>query len=362
MRTNTASRRGATIRSPTRAARRSTYATRKAARSGRRRPCPRPGRRTLRHAPWLRLQRVRAHRTRHHQPSSPARRSRSAGEVLHAEIEERFGTVAQTVGHRLRRMGARRPARENRDARRHGARCNRRAAGAQCVQHRVSGPCRLLRRRQPAAHAERRSHRVHRPQWFAAQAGRDVAAVPERTPRRRHGSMRRHSDPGRAGRRRITRSHLPPRCRHGSRGRHAARRALPAQRFGAGFVRRRAGTMAPAARRNHRALAGSRARRAQQRMAAVSGHRLQAVGAQRLLPIRRRIRLSRSIAGRDGAGARRRLAAARSDHPQRFAAVHRRRRAALVASAGRSRRAHAMLGRLPLASAGDGTLHRGDGG
>ena len=104
-------------------------------------------------------------------------------------------------------------AREDRDACRHRARWHRRAARAQCVQHRVPGSGRVLRRRQSAAHAERRPHRVHRPQLLAAPTGRDVAPDAERTPRRGDGSVRRDPDSGRARRRRIARFHLPARRR-----------------------------------------------------------------------------------------------------------------------------------------------------
>ena len=69
------------------------------------------------------------------------------------------------------------------------------------------------------------------------------------------------------------------------------------------------------------------------------------LGARRLLPGRRRLWLSRPAAGRDGAGVGRPGDAARADRAQRVAPVRRGRRAALVACAGRRRRAHALLGR-----------------
>ena len=89
--------------------------------------------------------------------------------------------------------------------------------------------------------------------------------------------------------------------------------------------------------------------------------RLPPVGAQRLLPVGRRVRFPRPVAGRDGAGARR-AARLRAQHLLLCAAppVRRRRRAALVASAVGPRRAHALLGRLPVAAARDLPLRQGD--
>ncbi len=83
---------------------------------------------------------------------------------------------------------------KDRHARRHGTRRNRRADGAQRLQHRVPEPRCILRRRQRTTHPERRPHRIHRAQFVAGKAGCDVAAIVERTPRRGHGPLRRHTD------------------------------------------------------------------------------------------------------------------------------------------------------------------------
>ncbi len=84
-----------------------------------------------------------------------------------------------------------------------------------------------------------------------------------------------------------------------------------------------------------------RLRRARQPLAAVSKHRLPAVGTRRLLPSWRGVRFSRPAAGCDGRRRPRAGAAAPADRAARRAPVRSRRRAALVAPAGRRWRAHA---------------------
>ena len=76
------------------------------------------------------------------------------------------------------------------------------------------------------------------------------------------------------------------------------------------------------------------------------------VGAQRLLPVGRRLRLPRPVAGHDGIGARRTPAYARPTTPVRGPPVPRRRCTALVASAVRPGRAHPLLRRLSVARPG----------
>ena len=91
------------------------------------------------------------------------------------------------------------------------------------------------------------------------------------------------------------------------------------------------------------------ARRAGQRLAALPDHRLPAVGAQRLLPVRRRVRLPRPAAGRDGAGARAARAAARAAAALRRAASSRR---ATCSTGGIRRRAAACARTSPTTTCG----------
>ncbi len=76
------------------------------------------------------------------------------------------------------------------------------------------------------------------------------------------------------------------------------------------------------------------------------------LGAKRILPVRWRLRLPRSVAGRDGAYPRQAASRARAPPPLRGPSVHRRRCSALVASAIGARRAYSLFGRLPLAASG----------
>ena len=115
-----------------------------------------------------------------------------------------------------------------------------------------------------------------------------------------------------------------------------------------------------AARRDHGAHARPALRRDGQPLAALPDDRLPALGARRLLPGRRRLRLSRPAAGRDGARLDRAGDAAPADRPRRLAPVRRRRRPALVARADRRRRAHPFLRRPALAALRLRPLRRDD--
>ena len=143
----------------------------------------------------------------------------------------------------------------------------------------------------------------------------------------------------RAGRRPGARDRLPARRRAAtSSDARELRPALPRHRRGAQRARRRAALLEAHARRGARDDARPGAQRAGQRLAR-STRRWRAAfwGAQRLLPVGRRVRLPRPAAGRDGA---RRTPSRGSlrEHLLRVrgAAVPRRRRAALVASAARA--------------------------
>ena len=85
----------------------------------------------------------------------------------------------------------------------------------------------------------------------------------------------------------------------------AADRASRTRRRGRGGARAGARVVGRHARRDPGAHAGRFVRRADEPLAAVSGGQLPALDARRLLPARRRVRLPRSAAGRDGAVASR---------------------------------------------------------
>src|SRR5579871_1633332 len=85
-------------------------------------------------------------------------------------------------------------------------------------------------------------------------------------------------------------------------------------------------------------------------MAALPDAELPRLGADGVLSIGRRVRVQRSIAGCDGPGAFGTRADAGTPVKGGRAAISRRRRATLVASAGGTRRANPFFGRLPVAS------------
>ena len=90
----------------------------------------------------------------------------------------------------------------------------------------------------------------------------------------------------------------------------------------------------------------------------VSDLELPALGPDGVLSIRRRLRIPRPVAGRDGAGACRTGPHPRASAPRRRASIPRRRRAALVASAGGPRRADAFFRRLSVVALRDLPLRR----
>ena len=307
-------------------------------------PTPLPGRGA---APYvtparLRLQRVRAQRGRHRHRAVRLRRARRAGQVRRCSscataragarrlsatgyVEWVLGDLRAKIAH----------ARGHRDRSR-----QRRAVRAQRLQHRVrraasrSSTCDDV-----DPHRHRRPHRVPRPQRHA------------RATRRR---MRARA----ALRARSARRSIPaPRCRSPFDLADGQEREIV---FTLGVGRDADDARAPgAALPRHRGAA----RAALEAVWQYWNRTLGAVqvetpdpalnvlangwllyqtlacrlwGAQRLLPVGRRLRLPRSAAGRDGAGPCRAAAAARAPAALRGAPVPRRRRAALVASARRA--------------------------
>ena len=174
----------------------------------------------LRQPARLRLQRVRAYRGRHPLGAVGLCRHGCAGQVLRAQGAQRLGSAAPAVRHRLRGMGAGRPAAEDGHAPDHRSRSlQRRPLRTQPLQQRVPRPGRLLRRGRRQPHQHLRPHRVHRPQRQPGASGGAGAHPPVRSGGQRARPLRR--DPGalRPGRGAGARDRLPA-----GPGGHAGRR------------------------------------------------------------------------------------------------------------------------------------------
>ena len=96
-----------------------------------------------------------------------------------------------------------------------------------------------------------------------------------------------------------------------------------------------------------------------ERLARLPDDHVPPVGAQRLVPVRGRVRVPGSTAGCDGARPRRSATGPAAPAPLCVTAVSGGRRAALVASAGWPRCPHTLLGRLPVAATGHVPLRDG---
>ena len=89
-----------------------------------------------------------------------------------------------------------------------------------------------------------------------------------------------------------------------------------------------------------------------QRLALIPNARMSSLGAERILPVRGRLRVPRPVAGRNGAYPHRAAPRARTPPPLRGPSVPGGRCPALVASSVRQGRAHTLFGRLPLVAVG----------
>ena len=164
----------------------------------------------------------------------------------------------------------------------------------------------------------------------------------------------------RAGRGSGARDRLQARGRTKCRRRRQPRATLPRHRRRASRAGRGTRALAAHARCRAGGNAGRVAQRTGQRLAAVPDGRVPPVGAERLLPVGRCVRLPRPAAGHDGARSRRTRIDARASAALRRSSVRGGRRPALVAPALGPGRAHPLLGRLSLAASGHGTLREGD--
>ncbi len=195
--------------------------------------------------------------------------------------------------------------------------------------------------------------------------GRSSSGATARWPGRRRSARPRLA--GRAGARTRSlrgtadrRSRSRPGSRARSRSSSARRATGPRAIVACGAVllarrgRRRARTRDAVLGRHAGHRAGAHARRlvrsAGQPLAAVPDAELPHLGALRAIPARRRVRVPRSAAGRHGAALRAPGSVPGAPAARGVAAVHRGRRAALVASAGRPRHPDAVLRRSAVAA------------
>ena len=310
----------------------------------------------------LRLQRVRALRSRHLLGDVHLRRHGRTGEVRGGEAAQPFGRVPATVAHRVLGAGARRVA--TRQSHAHRDREGSRQRGAlrpQPVLPRIARPGRLR--------AGERSR--DGPSPGTAPSSSDATA---RWPTRRPCAATRLSGRTGAGLDPCAAIQTEIELADGQEREivfvfGAADDADEARRLVAALRRpgRRAagtgsgvGTLEPRPGRGVRRDSRPRARRARQRLAGLPDPLLPALGPQRLLPVGRRLRLPRPIAGHDGSAPRDPVAHPRASAALRRAPVPRGRRAALVASARRARRAHPLVRRLSLAAVRDLPVRAGD--
>ena len=318
-----------------------------------------PGPGQLHRAARPRLQSLRAPRPRHRPRTGPVRAFGRPRENLSPDAAQCLRPAAPPVGHRVCGVGARdlargqRPVHRDRDRRGH-----RGHAGPQRLERRISRACRLCRPGRPADGIHRRPQRVHRPQRPArgtGGAGRRHAVIGRH--RRRTRSLRRPAARGGAGSGPEHRSRFLPRTVQVRGTGPRARHPLPRHRSGrrpvagdgplAGVAGRRAGEDAGPGHGHHA-----------QWLVAVPDAGLPHLGPLGLLPVQRRVRLSRSVAGRHGPDLRLAAADALAPAARCRPPVRPGRRAALVAAAYRAGRSHANLRRPGLAGLRGGELRR----
>ena len=300
----------------------------------------RAARDALRHPPRLRLQRLRAHRATASSPSCASTSRSMPGQVLGAEAAQPLGPAAPAVRHRLRRMGAGRPARRrprctwSPRSTRTAARCFARNAYNTEFADRIAffdvddADAHASPATAPSSSAAT-ARCATRPRCAARGCPDQVGAGTRSRARAMQVAVR--AAPTARSARSSSRS-----ASAAASTRHASWCSASAAAGARASARRSAGALEAHARRGAGRDARPSLERAGQRLAGLPDARLPHVGAQRLLPVRRRVRLPRPAAGRDGARACRAAPAARAPAALRGAPVPRRRRAALVASAARA--------------------------
>ena len=241
-------------------------------------------------------------------------------------------------------MGAGRSAAEIGDARGHPGRARQRSAPcAELLQHGVRRPGRVLRRGRSGPDRKRGPGGIPRTQRLASEPGRHDPCAAFGQSRGRPGSLRR--DPGavRAGRRAGARDRLPARRGEKRGRRQEPGESLPRIRGGA----RGAGIGLAVLEADSRDRAGGNPRpgrqRPGQRLAPLPDSGVPCLGPERVLPVGRRLRVPRPVAGRHGAGALRAAPSARASAAMRGPSVPGGRRPALVASPLGPGRAHEMF-------------------
>ena len=220
---------------------------------------------------------------------------------------------------------------------------------AQHLQHTIPRRRRVLARQRARGVAHGRPQRVHRAEPDGRRAGGALSRAARGPDRRRTGSVRGAADRHRDSAGRVAHGRL--RARRGARPgpRHRAGGPLRHGVAGGDVARRGRSCVGRHPRRRPGPHAGRFVRSDREPLAALPDAQLPRVGALRPLSARRRVRLPRSAPGRPRADVHPAGSLPRAAVARGVQAVRRRRRAALVASAGGTRHPYALLGRSALA-------------